>query len=57
MVLPLVPLALIGIGVISGASGAALGLKGGHHIKSANEVSGGRGMEIMGRNCARPPIG
>jgi hypothetical protein len=37
MVLPLVPLALIGIGVISGASGAAFGLKGGYDIKSAND--------------------
>jgi hypothetical protein len=37
MVLPLVPLALIGIGVVSGASGAALGLKGGYDIKKAND--------------------
>ena len=37
MVLPLVPLALIGIGVICGASGAAFGLKGGYDIKSAND--------------------
>ncbi|WP_046779530.1 hypothetical protein [Streptomyces yangpuensis] len=36
MVLPLVPLVLMGVGVVSGASGAALGLKGGYDIKQAN---------------------
>lgn len=36
MVLPLVPIALIGVGVVSGVSGAALGLKGGYEIKKAN---------------------
>lgn len=36
MVLPLVPLVLIGVGVVSGAGGAALGLKGGYEIKQAN---------------------
>ncbi|MFF9429417.1 hypothetical protein [Streptomyces sp. NPDC014746] len=37
MVLPLIPLALIGVGVVSGASGAALGLKGGYDIKKATD--------------------
>ncbi|WP_030746725.1 hypothetical protein [Streptomyces griseus] len=36
MVLPLVPLVLIGVGAVSGASGAALGIKGGYEIKRAN---------------------
>lgn len=37
MFLPRVPLALIGVGVVSGVSGAALGLKGGYDIKKAND--------------------
>ncbi|MFD8014380.1 hypothetical protein [Streptomyces sp. NPDC058955] len=36
MVLPLVPLVLIGVGALSGAGGAALGIKGGYDIKQAN---------------------
>lgn len=36
MVLPAIPLALIGIGAVSGASGAVLTLKGGYDIKRAN---------------------
>ncbi|MGY3334976.1 hypothetical protein ACVW0K_001075 [Streptomyces filamentosus] len=36
MVLPLVPLVLIGVGAVSGASGAALGIKGGYEIRRAN---------------------
>lgn len=35
MVLPLIPLALIGVGAVSGASGAALGFKGGLDLKNA----------------------
>jgi hypothetical protein len=37
MVLPLIPLALIGAGAVSGMGGAALGLKGGLGIKTARE--------------------
>ena len=37
MVLPPVPLALIGTGVVSGASGAAIALKGGYDVKRAND--------------------
>ena len=37
MVRPLVPVALIGIGVVSGACGVALGLKGGYDIERAND--------------------
>ncbi|MFE6224146.1 MULTISPECIES: hypothetical protein [unclassified Streptomyces] len=37
MVLPLVPLVLIGVGAVSGAGGVALGLKGGFDIKRAND--------------------
>lgn len=37
MVLPLIPLALIGAGAFSGMGGAALGLKGGLGIKNAKE--------------------
>lgn len=36
MVLPLVPAVLIGAGVVTGASGVVLGLKGGYDIKKAN---------------------
>lgn len=37
MVLPLIPLALAGIGVVTGAAGTVMGIKGGHDIKKANE--------------------
>lgn len=37
MLLPPVPLALIGTGVVSGASGAAIALRGGYDIKRAND--------------------
>lgn len=37
MVLPLIPLALMGAGAVSGMGGAALGLKGGLGIKNAKE--------------------
>lgn len=40
MVLPLIPLVLIGIGAASGAGGAALGAKGGYDIKKANDRIG-----------------
>lgn len=36
MALPLIPLALIGVGAVSGMGGAALGLKGGLDLKKAN---------------------
>jgi len=36
MPLPLIPVILIGTGVVTGAGGAALGLKGGYEIKRAN---------------------
>jgi hypothetical protein len=36
MVLPLVPAVLIGAGVVTGAGGVVLGLKGGYDIKKAN---------------------
>ncbi|MFD8765122.1 hypothetical protein ACFV03_40280 [Streptomyces mirabilis] len=39
MTLPRVPLALISVGVVSGVSGAALGLKGGYDIKKANSLT------------------
>ena len=37
MVLPLLPAALIGVGVVTGGSGLVLGLKGGYDIKKAND--------------------
>lgn len=37
MVLPLLPLALIGIGAVTGAGGAVMGIKGGYDIKKAND--------------------
>jgi len=37
MVLPLLPAALIGVGVVTGGSGIVLGLKGGYDIKKAND--------------------
>lgn len=37
MVVPLLPAVLIGTGVVTGASGLLLGLKGGHGIKKAND--------------------
>lgn len=36
MVLPLLPAVLIGVGVVTGAGGGVLGLKGGYDIKKAN---------------------
>ena len=36
MPLPLIPVILIGTGVVTGAGGAVLGLKGGYEIKRAN---------------------
>lgn len=37
MVLPLIPVALIGVGAVSGAGGAIMGVKGGLDIKKAND--------------------
>lgn len=45
MVLPLLPAVLIGVGVVTGAGGGVLGLKGGYDIKKANSrirVAGAR---------------
>lgn len=52
MVLPLVPAVLIGAGIVTGAGGAVLGLKGGYDIKKANrriQAAGSRyGQERRG---------